>query len=75
MSQLGQFQTLSRVLARSVRLSTTDMGRRHWHVRFVPEADIGHPTCLMEMIVHPEFQQLNILIDGNRLFRNSGTYA
>src|SRR5258706_11158120 len=40
MSELGHFQTLSRVPARSACPSTADMRRPHRHVGFVPRADV-----------------------------------
>src|SRR5665811_2365442 len=41
MSELGHFQTSSRVPARSVDPSTADMRRLHRHVGFVPISEVG----------------------------------
>ena len=40
-SALGQSQTLSRVPARSIDPSTSDMRRLNWHVGFVPKAELA----------------------------------
>jgi hypothetical protein len=41
MSEMGHFQTLSRVPAKSVDHPTSDMRRLHRHVGFVPQPEVN----------------------------------
>ena len=62
MSEVGRFQTSSRIPARSVSPSTTDMSRLHWHVGFVPLGGIEKLRQLL-LLIHFDVIPIRQLLD------------